>query len=62
MKCEYFLPMLVDQLLKEGKAEVKVLHSADQWFGVTYAADKQSVVAALRTLTDQGAYPVGLWK
>ena len=62
MKAEYFLPKAVAQLLAENKASVKVLHSADRWFGVTYAADKPMVVAALKALTDEGKYPDGLWK
>ena len=61
-KAEFFLPMTVGELLKESKATVKVLHSADKWFGVTYAADKPQVVAALREMTLQGKYPDGLWK
>ena len=62
LKAEYFLPKAVAQLLAEKKASVKVLHSADKWFGVTYAADKPLVVAALKALTDAGKYPDGLWK
>ena len=62
MKSEFLLPRTVDAMLKEGKAAVKVLHSADKWFGVTYAADKPLVVAALHELTSQGKYPDGLWK
>jgi len=62
LKAEYFLPLTVSQLLEEGKATVKVLHSADKWFGVTYAADKPMVVAALKKMTDEGKYPDGLWK
>ena len=62
MKSEFLLPRTVDAMLKEGKASVKVLHSADKWFGVTYAADKPLVVNALRALTDCGKYPDGLWK
>ena len=62
MKAEYFLPKAVAQLLAENKATVKVLHSADRWFGVTYAADKPMVVAALKALADEGKYPDGLWK
>ena len=61
-KAEFFLPMTVGELLKEGKATVKVLRSADQWYGVTYAADKPQVVAALKAMTDEGKYPDGLWK
>ena len=62
MKAEYLLPRAVDQLLKEGKATVKVLRSADKWYGVTYAADKPLVVAALGEMTKGGKYPDGLWK
>ena len=61
-KAEYFLPLAVDELIKEDKATIKVLSSPDKWFGVTYAADKPQVVAALREKTEQGLYPDGLWK
>ena len=61
-KAEFFLPMTVGELLQEGKATVKVLHSEDKWYGVTYAADKPQVVAALKEKTQQGLYPDGLWK
>ena len=61
-KAEFFLPMTVGELLREGKVTVKVLHSADKWYGVTYAADKPQVVAALKEMTLQGKYPDGLWK
>ena len=62
MKAEYLLPRSVDAMLKEGKASVKVLKSADRWYGVTYAQDKPVVVAALSQLTKEGKYPDGLWK
>jgi NDP-sugar pyrophosphorylase family protein len=61
-KSEMFLPMTVGELLKEQKITVKVLRSADKWFGVTYAADKPQVVAALKAMADEGKYPDGLWK
>ena len=61
-KAEFFLPMTVGELLKEGKATVKVLRSPDKWYGVTYAADKPQVVAALKAMTEAGKYPDGLWK
>jgi NDP-sugar pyrophosphorylase family protein len=60
-KAEMYLPMTVGELLAEGKATVKVLRTADQWFGVTYAADKPVVVAALKAMADEGKYPDGLW-
>ena len=62
LKGEFYLPKLVAQLLAEGKATVKVLHTPDKWFGVTYAADKPVVVEALRKKTEEGSYPDGLWK
>ena len=60
-KAEFFLPGSVSELLQEGKATVKVLRSADKWYGVTYAADKPVVVAALKAMAAEGKYPDGLW-
>ena len=61
-KKEYLLPTIVNDLLHAGKATIQVLSSADKWYGVTYAADKPMVVAALKEKTEQGLYPDGLWK
>ncbi len=61
MKGEYYLPFVVTQLLNAGKAQVKVLTSPDKWYGVTYAADKPVVVAALKGFAAEGKYPDGLW-
>ena len=62
LKAEYFLPGMVTKLLFDKKATVRVLTSPDKWYGVTYAADKPMVVAALRGMAEQGLYPVtGLW-
>jgi hypothetical protein len=57
LKCEYFLPSIVSELIDEGKAEVQMLHSADKWYGVTYKEDKPEVVAAVARMTEQGIYP-----
>ena len=62
MKCEYFLPAVVGDLIGEGKAEVKVLKSADRWYGVTYKEDKETVVNAIRSMKEEGIYPKNLWK
>ncbi|MCQ4637476.1 sugar phosphate nucleotidyltransferase [Anaerovorax odorimutans] len=62
LKGEYYLPMVADRLVKEGKATVKVLPSQDKWYGVTYRADKENVVAALQSMKDKGLYPDKLWK
>ena len=60
-KAEYFLPTSVTDLLAEDKATVRVFCSEDKWYGVTYAADKPQVVAALKALSEQGLYPYSLW-
>ncbi|WP_313181576.1 nucleotidyltransferase family protein [Lacrimispora sp.] len=62
LKCEYFLPFVVDELLKEGKAEVSVLKSVDRWYGVTYKEDKETVVNAIKELKEAGLYPDKLWE
>ena len=62
LKAEFFLPGTVSALLAGKKATVKVLSSPDKWYGVTYAADKPLVMAALRGMTEAGLYPAaGLW-
>ena len=60
-KAEFFLPTSVTDLLNENKATVKVLTSPDKWYGVTYAADKPVIVAALKEMTAKGMYPENLW-
>ena len=62
LKGEYFLPGVVDQLIKEDKASVKVLQTQDRWYGVTYKEDKEGVVNALQSMKDKGIYPDKLWK
>lgn len=62
LKCEYFLPFVVDELIREDKAEVTVLKSRDRWYGVTYKEDKPTVMKAIQTLKDEGCYPQKLWE
>lgn len=62
LKAEYFLPFVVDALLKEGEATVRILPTRDHWFGVTYQEDKPLVTAAIQELVAQGAYPAHLWE
>ncbi len=57
LKSEYLLPKIIDKLVEQGKARVKVLETPDKWFGVTYKEDKQAVVDSLRSLIAQGVYP-----
>lgn len=61
IKAEFFIPLLVNNLIVENKAEVEVLDTPSMWFGVTYAADRQSVVDKLKALVDAGEYPTPLW-
>ena len=60
-KGEFYLPLLVSEMIQNGKAQVRVLSSRDKWYGVTYREDKPSVVAALAEMTRQGLYPENLW-
>ena len=62
LKGEYFLPSVVSELIGEGKARVKVLHSTDKWYGVTYKEDKPVVVQAIADKTAAGVYPEKLWE
>ena len=62
MKCEYFLPSVVSDLLGADQATVAVLESADKWYGVTYKEDKPVVVAAIKKMKEDGLYPVHLWE
>ncbi|MBR6469030.1 MAG: nucleotidyltransferase [Lachnospiraceae bacterium] len=61
LKAEHYLPGVVDELLKAGRAKVKVLRSSDRWFGVTYKEDKPFVEESIRKLKEKGEYPVNLW-
>ena len=62
LKGEYFLPGVVDRLISENKADVRVLSSMVRWYGVTYKEDLDAVKAALQSMKDKGEYPDVLWK
>ncbi|QAT39932.1 sugar phosphate nucleotidyltransferase [Clostridium sp. JN-9] len=62
LKAEYFLPSVVDNLIAEGRAKVKVITSREQWHGVTYKEDKPHVNKAINDLINNGVYPEKLWK
>lgn len=61
LKCEYFIPLMVNKLITEGTARVKVLDTTSKWFGVTYAADRQGVVDKIMALVEAGEYPSKLF-
>lgn len=60
-KAEYFLPFVVNELIQEQKAVVKVLKTSEKWYGVTYKDDRDKVTAAFQAMTNSGKYPKGLW-
>ena len=62
LKCEFFLPSAVQQLMEEDKAVVTVLKSEDRWYGVTYKEDKETVMKAIADFKEQGVYPKYLWE
>ena len=62
LKAEYLLPTIVDNLIKEGSAEVSVLETHDKWFCVTYREDKEMVVNSFANLVEKGVYPPKLFE
>lgn len=62
LKGEFFIPAVVDGLIRENRAAVQVLPSQDKWFGVTYREDKAFVVNAVRERKAAGVYPERLWE
>ena len=60
-KAEYFLPFRVQVGIERGECEVRVLETAAKWYGVTYAEDKPTLVAFLKSQIEAGVYPDGLW-
>jgi len=61
LKSECYIPSTVNELVNAGTARVKVLRTADSWFGVTYREDRPRVVESIRQLIARGAYPEKLW-
>ena len=61
LKSEFFIPLMVDKLIHDGTATCEVLDTTSKWFGVTYSADRQSVVDKIKSLVDAGVYPAKLF-
>jgi choline kinase len=62
LNAEFYLPAMVNEVVKEGKARVKVLQTIEKWFGVTYKEDRTMVINSLIKLLEAGVYPVNLWE
>jgi NDP-sugar pyrophosphorylase family protein len=60
-KAEFYIPTVINNLVEEGKASVKILPAVDRWFGVTYKEDKPLAIANINGLIEKGIYPVNLW-
>lgn len=61
-EAEFYIPLVVDELIQNGTAAVEVLESREQWHGLTYAEDRAGIQQALAKMTDEGLYPSPLWK
>jgi hypothetical protein len=61
LKAEFFIPLIVNELIEKNSGKVKVLEGGKIWFGVTYPQDKEEVIEKLQTLVKQGEYPDNLW-
>ena len=62
LKAEYYLPSVPDALIREGKAQVRVLQTDERWYGVTYPQDLAAVQAAMARMSAAGVYPERLWE
>ena len=60
-KAEWYIPFVVDDLVHEGRADVRVLPTDSPWFGITYREDRARVAAAIQRLVDAGVYTADLW-
>ena len=61
LKSEFYIPTLVNDMIRSGKATCKVLDTTSKWFGVTYAEDRPQVVMKINSLVKEGVYPEKLF-
>lgn len=61
LKSEFYIPLLINELVKKGKASCKVLDTSSKWFGVTYSEDRPKTVQCIKKLVDEGVYPQRLF-
>ena len=62
LKAEWYIPFAVNELVQKGRADVRVLPTDSQWFGITYRDDRSRVAAAIQQLVSDGVYSANLWK
>jgi hypothetical protein len=61
LKSEFYIPLIVNELIKQKKGKVQILSGSNSWFGVTYKEDKEEVSQKIKVLIAYGAYPEKLW-
>ena len=61
LKAEFFIPLMVNKLVNDKTATVKVLDTTSKWFGVTYSADREGTVERIQSLVNEGVYPSKLF-
>ena len=61
LKSEFFIPLMVNKLIGDGTATMRVLRTTSEWFGVTYKEDKPQLMANIERLISEGVYPRNLW-
>lgn len=61
-KAEFFIPIIGNEIIRQGLGAVKILGGGDIWFGVTYKEDKDEVSGKIKELVNKGEYPTNLWK
>ncbi|MEK6782082.1 MAG: sugar phosphate nucleotidyltransferase [Bacteroidota bacterium] len=61
LKSEFYIPIIVNEMIKRNEGKVKVISGGNIWFGVTYREDKEVVASRISALVKEGKYPAGLW-
>ncbi len=59
---ELYIPLMIQEMLQAKEIEVKCIPSGGDWFGVTYASDKEKAMNSLKEKSDSGKYPAPIWK
>ena len=62
VKAEFYLPNVPKRMIAEGRARVRLLHTTERWYGMTYREDAEKVRAAIRAMKESGVYPQKLWE
>ena len=62
LKSEFYIPFVIDSLIKNGKGKCELLSTTSRWFGVTFKEDRPGVVAKFQEFADNGTYPSPLYK